>query len=120
MMSDRKAELERKKAKLQAIREEKERRRREKEQKDVRDKKKFINEILSLYICKDILATIVINKMICLWVIGRRSYCSCRWYGQGSAQGDRCDVIFFGCRTSIRYITIYMFDYELYLFLCNV
>lgn len=35
-MSDRKAELERKKAKLQAIREEKERRRREKEQKDVR------------------------------------------------------------------------------------
>ncbi|KAF7405892.1 hypothetical protein HZH68_005261 [Vespula germanica] len=36
MMSDRKAELERKKAKLQAIREEKERRRREKEQKDVR------------------------------------------------------------------------------------
>jgi len=38
-MSDRKAELERKKAKLQAIREEKERRRREKEQKDVSDKK---------------------------------------------------------------------------------
>lgn len=37
MMSDRKAELERKKAKLQAIREEKERRRREKEQKDVRN-----------------------------------------------------------------------------------
>lgn len=36
MMSDRKAELERKKAKLQAIREEKERRKREKEQKDVR------------------------------------------------------------------------------------
>lgn len=36
MMSDRKAELERKKAKLQAIREEKERRRREKEQKDVK------------------------------------------------------------------------------------
>ena len=35
MMSDRKAELERKKAKLTAIREEKERRRREKEQKDV-------------------------------------------------------------------------------------
>lgn len=34
-MADRKAELERKKAKLQAIREEKERRRREKEQKDV-------------------------------------------------------------------------------------
>lgn len=34
-MSDRKAELEKKKAKLQAIREEKERRRREKEQKDV-------------------------------------------------------------------------------------
>jgi len=41
MMSDRKAELERKKAKLQAIREEKERRRREKEQKDVRDKKVY-------------------------------------------------------------------------------
>jgi len=40
-MSDRKAELERKKAKLQAIREEKERRRREKEQKDVRDKKVY-------------------------------------------------------------------------------
>lgn len=39
MMSDRKAELERKKAKLQAIREEKERRRREKEQKDVRDER---------------------------------------------------------------------------------
>ncbi|XP_008549139.1 cytoplasmic dynein 1 intermediate chain isoform X2 [Microplitis demolitor] len=37
MMSDRKAELERKKAKLQAIREEKERRRREKEQKDVEE-----------------------------------------------------------------------------------
>lgn len=36
MMSDRKAELERKKAKLQAIREEKERRKREKELKDVR------------------------------------------------------------------------------------
>ncbi|CAL7951333.1 unnamed protein product [Xylocopa violacea] len=36
-MSDRKAELERKKAKLQAIREEKERRRREKEQKDVEE-----------------------------------------------------------------------------------
>lgn len=34
-MSDRKAELEKKKAKLQAIREEKERRRREKESKDV-------------------------------------------------------------------------------------
>lgn len=34
-MADRKAELEKKKAKLQAIREEKERRRREKEQKDV-------------------------------------------------------------------------------------
>ncbi|XP_076162557.1 cytoplasmic dynein 1 intermediate chain short wing isoform X45 [Ptiloglossa arizonensis] len=37
MMSDRKAELERKKAKLQAIREEKERRRREKVQKDVEE-----------------------------------------------------------------------------------
>ncbi|XP_015524340.1 cytoplasmic dynein 1 intermediate chain isoform X18 [Neodiprion pinetum] len=37
MMSDRKAELERKKAKLQAIREEKERRRKEKEQKDVEE-----------------------------------------------------------------------------------
>ncbi|XP_076379308.1 cytoplasmic dynein 1 intermediate chain short wing isoform X18 [Megalopta genalis] len=37
MMSDRKAELERKKAKLQAIREEKERRKREKEQKDVEE-----------------------------------------------------------------------------------
>lgn len=35
MMSDRKAELEKKKAKLQAFREEKERRRREKEQRDV-------------------------------------------------------------------------------------
>lgn len=34
-MSDRKAELERKKARLAAIREEKERRKREKEQKDV-------------------------------------------------------------------------------------
>lgn len=34
-MADRKAELEKKKAKLQAIREEKERRRREKELKDV-------------------------------------------------------------------------------------
>ncbi|KAL6445000.1 hypothetical protein ACFW04_002143 [Cataglyphis niger] len=41
-MSDRKAELERKKAKLQAIREEKERRRREKEQKDVRNKYKCL------------------------------------------------------------------------------
>lgn len=50
MMSDRKAELERKKAKLQAIREEKERRRREKEQKDVRDKC-FINKnITCLYL----------------------------------------------------------------------
>ncbi|XP_076290149.1 cytoplasmic dynein 1 intermediate chain short wing isoform X16 [Lasioglossum baleicum] len=37
MMSDRKAELERKKAKLQAIREEKERRKREKEMKDVEE-----------------------------------------------------------------------------------
>ena len=36
IMSDRKAELERKKARLAAIREEKERRKREKEQKDVR------------------------------------------------------------------------------------
>lgn len=36
-MSDRKLELERKKAKLQAIREEKDRRRREKEQKDLED-----------------------------------------------------------------------------------
>lgn len=36
-MSDRKLELERKKAKLQAIREEKERRRREKEQLDLED-----------------------------------------------------------------------------------
>ncbi|XP_034942623.1 cytoplasmic dynein 1 intermediate chain isoform X17 [Chelonus insularis] len=37
MMSDRKAQLEQKKAKLQAIREEKERRKREKEQKDVEE-----------------------------------------------------------------------------------
>lgn len=36
-MSDRRAELERKKAKLQALREEKDRRRREKEMKDVED-----------------------------------------------------------------------------------
>lgn len=36
-MSDRKLELERKKAKLQAIREEKERRRREKEQLDLEE-----------------------------------------------------------------------------------
>lgn len=36
-MSDRKAELERKKAKLQALREEKDRRRREKELKDVEE-----------------------------------------------------------------------------------
>lgn len=36
-MSDRKAELERKKAKLQALREEKDRRRREKEQKDAEE-----------------------------------------------------------------------------------
>lgn len=36
---DRKAELERKKAKLQALREEKDRRRREKEQKDIEDAK---------------------------------------------------------------------------------
>ena len=35
-MSDRKAELERKKAKLMALREEKDRRKREKEQKEVR------------------------------------------------------------------------------------
>ena len=47
MMSDRKAELERKKAKLQAIREEKERRRREKEQKDV--SYYYIKIILLLY-----------------------------------------------------------------------
>lgn len=46
MMSDRKAELERKKAKLQAIREEKERRRREKEQKDVR---LYMIVIIALY-----------------------------------------------------------------------
>ncbi|XP_046391953.1 cytoplasmic dynein 1 intermediate chain isoform X13 [Ischnura elegans] len=57
-MSDRKAELERKKAKLQAIREEKERRRREKEQKDAeeaavraanpeRDQRKELDEMLS-------------------------------------------------------------------------
>lgn len=36
---DRKAELERKKAKLQALRDEKDRRRREKEQKDLEDAK---------------------------------------------------------------------------------
>lgn len=36
-MSDRKAELERKKAKLQMLREEKDRRRREKEQKDAEE-----------------------------------------------------------------------------------
>lgn len=36
-MSDRKAELERKKAKLQALRDEKDRRRREKEQKDAEE-----------------------------------------------------------------------------------
>ncbi|XP_075232183.1 cytoplasmic dynein 1 intermediate chain short wing isoform X4 [Lycorma delicatula] len=57
-MSDRKAELEKKKAKLQAIREEKERRRREKEQKDAeeaaqraahadKDQRKEIDEMLS-------------------------------------------------------------------------
>ncbi|XP_063227712.1 cytoplasmic dynein 1 intermediate chain isoform X23 [Bacillus rossius redtenbacheri] len=57
-MADRKAELERKKAKLQAIREEKERRRREKEQKDVeesplrvagadKDSRKDLDQILS-------------------------------------------------------------------------
>ena len=39
-MSDRKAELERKKAKLQALKEEKERRKREKETREVR---KFLN-----------------------------------------------------------------------------
>ncbi|XP_058804119.1 cytoplasmic dynein 1 intermediate chain isoform X11 [Phymastichus coffea] len=45
MMGDRKAELERKKAKLQAIREEKERRRREKEQKDIEEAhKRAINQ----------------------------------------------------------------------------
>lgn len=49
MMSDRKAELERKKAKLQAIREEKERRRREKEQKDV---KRFMNKPMFQLICE--------------------------------------------------------------------
>lgn len=42
-MSDRKAELEKKKAKLQAIREEKERRRREKEQKDASSWHYFLN-----------------------------------------------------------------------------
>ncbi|KAG8237356.1 hypothetical protein J437_LFUL016557, partial [Ladona fulva] len=58
-MSDRKAELERKKAKLQAIREEKERRRREKEQKEAeeaalrashpeRDQHKELDEMLTL------------------------------------------------------------------------
>ncbi|GLG92754.1 Dynein intermediate chain, cytosolic [Gryllus bimaculatus] len=57
-MADRKAELERKKAKLQAIREEKERRRREKEQKDAeeaalrvaptdRDHRKELDQMLS-------------------------------------------------------------------------
>ncbi|XP_066993337.1 cytoplasmic dynein 1 intermediate chain isoform X1 [Anabrus simplex] len=57
-MADRKAELERKKAKLQAIREEKERRRREKEQKDVeeaalrsantdKDQRKELDQMLS-------------------------------------------------------------------------
>ena len=49
MMSDRKAELERKKAKLQAIREEKERRRREKEQKDVRNF--YLNLTLFIFLC---------------------------------------------------------------------
>lgn len=50
MMSDRKAELERKKAKLQAIREEKERRRREKEQKDVRNKYKCLKTNIAYYL----------------------------------------------------------------------
>lgn len=67
MMSDRKAELERKKAKLQAIREEKERRRREKEQKDVRDKykcliRKKILHTIYIYIYENIHAIIVILK----------------------------------------------------------
>lgn len=66
MMSDRKAELERKKAKLQAIREEKERRRREKEQKDVRDKYKCLMRnkkyCIHIYIYKNIHAIIVILK----------------------------------------------------------
>lgn len=43
IMSDRKAELEKKKAKLQAIREQKERLRKEKEKKDVCDNKIFSN-----------------------------------------------------------------------------
>lgn len=54
MMSDRKAELERKKAKLQAIREEKERRRREKEQKDVRDKKVYKWDAQFVYACNEL------------------------------------------------------------------
>lgn len=40
---ERKAELERKKAKLQALREEKERRRKEKEQKDLEEAKSGVN-----------------------------------------------------------------------------
>lgn len=57
-MSDRKAELERKKAKLQALRDEKDRRRREKEQKDAEEalvRFKFCTDLLTklkfLYYC---------------------------------------------------------------------
>lgn len=49
-MSDRKAELEKKKAKLQAMREEKERRRREKESKDVSYCNIYNSMIVLIYI----------------------------------------------------------------------
>lgn len=69
MMSDRKAELERKKAKLQAIREEKERRRREKVQKDVRQFYLTLLFIISLFLSFKFTSTFYIK--------GRRSNGPC-------------------------------------------
>lgn len=59
------------------------------------------NEMLSLYIYG---RTACDDKMIRFWIIGRRSNRSCRWHGQGSAQGNRCDAVLFGRSASIRYI----------------
>lgn len=106
MMSDRKAELERKKAKLQAIREEKERRRREKEQKDVRDERICNRDTLDTARFTHSMHRIENrdNETIRFWITGRGSDCPCCWYGQRSTQGVRRNAVLVGCSTSVRYV----------------
>lgn len=77
-MSDRKAELQRKKEKLQAIREEKERRRREKEQKEVG----LCLHVLYIYMCIESEKILIACKVLVLV-----AYCG------GIRQTQNCGVI---------------------------